>query len=28
VDAFAVERGLVVRRGPRSIYWLDRGGDG
>jgi predicted O-methyltransferase YrrM len=28
VDAFAIERGLVVRRGPRSIYWLDRGRDG
>jgi hypothetical protein len=24
VDAFAAERRLVVRRGPRSIYWLDR----
>ena len=22
VDAFAVARGLVVRRGPRDIYWL------
>lgn len=25
VDAFAAARGLVVRRGPRSIYWLARG---
>jgi predicted O-methyltransferase YrrM len=24
VDAFAAERGLAVRRGPRSIYWLER----
>jgi predicted O-methyltransferase YrrM len=24
VDAFASERGLVVRRGPRDIYWLER----
>jgi predicted O-methyltransferase YrrM len=24
VDAFARERGLVVRRGPRAIYWLER----
>lgn len=24
VDAFAAERGLVVRRGPRDIWWLDR----
>ncbi|MBN9166180.1 MAG: hypothetical protein BGO98_17210 [Myxococcales bacterium 68-20] len=26
VDAFASERGLVVRRGPRDIYWLERSG--
>jgi DNA ligase (NAD+) len=25
VDGFAAERGLVVRRGPRSIFWLERG---
>jgi predicted O-methyltransferase YrrM len=25
VDAFARRRALVVRRGPRSIYWLERG---
>lgn len=25
VDAFAAEHALLVRRGPRSIYWLDRG---
>jgi predicted O-methyltransferase YrrM len=24
VDAFARERGLTVRRGPRAIYWLER----
>ena len=24
VDAFADARGLVVRRGPRDIWWLDR----
>lgn len=24
VDAFAASRGLVVERGPRSIYWLSR----
>jgi predicted O-methyltransferase YrrM len=24
VDAFAASRGLVVRRGPRAIYWLAR----
>jgi hypothetical protein len=24
VDAFAVTEGLEVRRGPRSIYWLER----
>jgi predicted O-methyltransferase YrrM len=24
VDAFAAERGLAVRRGPRDIYWLER----
>lgn len=24
VDAFARERGLVVRRGPRAIFWLER----
>jgi predicted O-methyltransferase YrrM len=24
VDAFAKERGLTVRRGPRSVYWLAR----
>jgi hypothetical protein len=24
VDAFASERGLGVRHGPRSIYWLER----
>ncbi len=23
VDTFAARRGLVVRRGPRSIFWLD-----
>lgn len=23
VDAFAAERGLTVRRGPRDIYWLE-----
>ena len=25
VDAFAARHALVVRRGPRSIYWLERG---
>jgi MMP 1-O-methyltransferase len=25
VDAFAAERGLTVKRGPRSIYWFARG---
>ncbi len=25
VDAFAAERSLVVRRGPRAIFWLERG---
>ena len=25
VDAFALERGLTVRRGPRDVYWLARG---
>jgi len=24
VDAFAATHGLVVRRGPRTIYWLER----
>ncbi len=24
VDTFAASRGLVVRRGPRDIWWLDR----
>ena len=24
VDAFAAAHGLVVRRGPRAIYWLER----
>lgn len=24
VDAFAAARGMVVRRGPRDIFWLDR----
>src|SRR5580700_11745709 len=24
VDGFASERGLTVRRGPRSIYWLEK----
>jgi predicted O-methyltransferase YrrM len=24
VDAFAAERALTVRRGPRDIYWLER----
>jgi predicted O-methyltransferase YrrM len=23
VDAFAAERGLTVRKGPRAIYWLE-----
>jgi predicted O-methyltransferase YrrM len=23
VDAFAAEKGMTVRRGPRSIYWLE-----
>ena len=25
VDAFAAARGLVVRRGPRDVYWLEPG---
>lgn len=24
VDAFAAQRDLVVRKGPRSVYWLER----
>jgi len=28
VDAFAAERGLTLRRGPRAIYWLERRGSG
>lgn len=26
VDAFAADRGLVVRRGPRDIFWLEPAG--